>query len=248
MQVLVLGGTGDAIQLINQLAMIPNLKVINSLAGRTREPSRAGMPTRIGGFGGVDGLVHYLKTEMIDIVIDATHPFASQISFNAAAAAQACGLPHIMLVRPQWEPLAGDRWLVVDSINAAVTILPKVAKRVFLTIGRQEIAAFSNLAEIWFLMRMIDPPAPSVKTPKGELLLAKGPFSLIDERELLNKHQIEAIVSKNSGGEATYAKIVAARELSLPVVMIQRPPLPNAKKVTDVASILQWLSIINSSS
>ncbi len=163
------------------------------------------------------------------------------MSHHAATAARACGVPHLMLVRPAWEPVAGDRWLSVESLAAAVEMLPEVAQRVFLTIGRQELAAFASLLHLWFLMRMIDPPLPGTPVPPGTLVLARGPFALDDERQLLQTYAIEAIVSKNSGGEATYAKIIAARELGLPVVMIQRRPLPGGEQVADVQQAMAWL-------
>jgi precorrin-6A/cobalt-precorrin-6A reductase len=197
---------------------------------------------RIGGFGGAAGLINYIREQHITVLIDATHPFAAQMSHHAAAAAQACGLPHLMLVRPAWEPVAGDRWLPVESIAAAVAVLPEIARRVFLTIGRQELAAFAVLQDLWFLMRMIDPPLPDAPVPPGTLILGRGPFGLAEEHQLLTTYAIEAIVSKNSGGNATAAKLAAARELGLPVVMIQRPPLPAGEQVTDVEQALVWLA------
>jgi precorrin-6A/cobalt-precorrin-6A reductase len=146
-----------------------------------------------------------------------------------------------MLVRPPWEPVSGDRWLAVDSIAAAVTALPGIARRVLLTIGRQELAAFAPLQNLWFLMRMIDPPLPDTPVPPGTLILERGPFALEDERQLLQTYAIEAMVSKNSGGDATYAKIIAARELGLPVVMMQRPPMPAGEQVANVEHAVAWL-------
>jgi precorrin-6A/cobalt-precorrin-6A reductase len=240
-RVLVLGGTGDAARLVAQAAVLPGLEIISSLAGRVRQPVRPAGLVRIGGFGGTDGLVQYLRAQHIDLLIDATHPFAAQMSDHAATAALTCGVPHLMLVRPPWEPMAGDRWLSVPSIAAAVEVLPGVARRVFLTIGRQELAVFAPLREIWFLMRMIDPPQPDTPVPPGTLLLARGPFTLEDERQLLRTYAIQVIVSKNSGGDATYAKIEAARELGLPVVMIERLPLPAGEQVADVEQAMAWL-------
>jgi precorrin-6A/cobalt-precorrin-6A reductase len=240
-RVLVLGGTGDAARLVAQASALPGLEIITSLAGRVRQPATPAGEVRIGGFGGTDGLAIYLREQRIDLLIDATHPFAAQMSRHAAAAALACGVPHLMLVRPPWTPVAGDRWLSVDSNAAAVVVLPKVGRRVFLTIGRQELAAFASLQELWFLMRMIDPPRPDTPVPPGTVLLARGPFTLEDERQLLQTHAIEVVVSKNSGGDATYAKIRAARELGLPVVMIERPPLPAGEQVEDVGQAMAWL-------
>ncbi len=242
-RLLILGGTGDAAKLAAQAALLQGVEVITSLAGRTRRPVTPSGRVRIGGFGGDAGLVDYMREQRIDLLIDATHPFAAHISFHAATAAHACGLPHLLLVRPAWEPIAGDHWIAVESIAAAVSILPSVAQRVFLTIGRQDLAAFALLKNLWFLMRMIDPPTPDTPVPPGLLLLERGPFTLEDERELLKTYAIGAIVSKNSGGHATYAKMTAARELALPVVMVQRPPIPvGGEQVTDVEEALAWLA------
>ncbi|NJS11355.1 MAG: cobalt-precorrin-6A reductase [Microcoleus sp. CSU_2_2] len=240
-RLLILGGTGDAAELAVRASQIPNLEVISSLAGRTQQPSTPTGTVRIGGFGGTAGLVAYLFDRAIDLLIDATHPFADRISFNAAAATTECKLPHLMLARPAWNRVEGDRWIEVESHEAAAKALSQQSKRVFLTIGRQELAAFAGLESIWFLMRAIDPPALNTPVPNGQLLLAKGPFSLENERELLREYQIDTIVSKNSGGDATYAKIIAARELVIPVVMVQRPPRPAVEQVADVEGAIDWL-------
>jgi precorrin-6A/cobalt-precorrin-6A reductase len=241
-RLLILGGTGEAAKLAAQAAVLPGVEVITSLAGRTHRPVTPSGRVRIGGFGGDAGLIDYMREQHVDLLIDATHPFAAHISFNAATAAQVCGLPHLLLVRPPWEPMEGDRWIAVESIAAAVSILPSVAQRVFLTTGRQDLAAFAPLKDLWFLMRMIDPPTPDTPVPPGTLVLERGPFTLEDERELLQTYAIEAIVSKNSGGDATYAKIRAARELVLPVIMVQRPPTPAGARVASVEEALGWLA------
>jgi precorrin-6A/cobalt-precorrin-6A reductase len=228
MRLLILGGTGDASQLAIKASAIPGIEVILSLAGRTSQPAKINVQTRIGGFGGIEGLVNYLKDNAIALLIDATHPYAAQISSNAATAAQICNIPHLMLVRSPWQPTKQDYWIEVENLQAAADLLPSLAKRVFLTIGKQELSTFAHLKDIWFLMRMIDPPAFDMLIPKGEILLAKGTFSVAEEIELLKKYQIKAIISKNSGGEATYAKIIAARELGLPVVMVKRPVIPES--------------------
>jgi precorrin-6A/cobalt-precorrin-6A reductase len=241
MRVLILGGTSDAVHLAEQAKKIPNLRVISSLAGRTQHPNPQEGAVRVGGFGGVPGLVAYLQTQCVDRLIDATHPFAAQISWNAAAAAQATGIPFLRLVRPPWSPVAGDDWLAVESVAAAVTAIPPTAQRVFLTIGRQQIAPFAPLTHLWFLLRAIDPPSADLPLPQGQLLLERGPFSLEHERQLLQTHHIDVIVSKNSGGAATYAKVVAARELGLPIVMIQRPAMPPATQVQTIEEAIAWL-------
>jgi precorrin-6A/cobalt-precorrin-6A reductase len=254
-RVLILGGTGDATALATAAAQIPGIEVISSLAGRTQNPVSPDGGVRVGGFGGAAGLADYLRDpcgngeadpcgnsvadRSIHLLIDATHPFAAQITWNASIAAAEVGIPFLMLNRPAWEKMPGDRWIEVKDNATAATVLP--AQRVFLTIGRQELSAFTHCSDRWFLMRMIDPPASDRLYPQGEILLARGPFNVTDERELLQKHTIGAIVSKNSGGDATYAKIIAAREMKIPVVMVQRPVMPVGEKVTQVEEALSWI-------
>ncbi|MFN8953145.1 MAG: cobalt-precorrin-6A reductase [Aphanizomenon sp.] len=241
LRVLILGGIGDAVELAIKIANIPGIEVITSLAGRTREPANLPGNVRTGGFGGVWGLTNYLREMQIDLLIDATHPFANQISENAAAATQEVGIPRLMVIRPPWEKLEDDDWLEVEDNLAAATALANRAKRVFLTIGRQEIGTFAHLQDIWFLMRMIDPPNTDVIIPPGLILCDRGPFNLENEQEILLKYNIDTIVSKNSGGNATYPKIIAARKLGIKVVMVNRPPVPPGKQVADVDSACKWL-------
>ncbi|WP_066423812.1 cobalt-precorrin-6A reductase [Anabaena sp. 4-3] len=241
LRVLILGGTGDAAELVARVATIPGMEVIASLAGRTRDPTLPAGNVRVGGFGGASGLAEYLRQMQVDVLIDATHPFANQITWNAATAAQEVGIPRLMLIRPAWEQVAGDRWIDVDSHVSAASVLENQAKRVFLTVGRQELAAFAHLKDIWFLMRMIDPPGADALVPPGMILCDRGPFALDNEREILIQHNIDIIVSKNSGGNATYAKIIAARELNIPVVIIQRPVTPPGEQVADVDTAVAWL-------
>ncbi len=248
-RLLILGGTSEAVSLAAQAvalaclrgARIANLSVITSLAGRTQQPLAVPGELRVGGFGGEAGLISYLREYRIDLLIDATHPFAAQMSWHAATAAAVCRIPHLLLQRPAWQPVAGDRWIDVPTHAAAAAALPSEAQRVFLTIGRQELAAFAHLTNRWWLMRMIDPPTATALVPPGEILLERGPFSLEHERSLLNRYKIDVIVSKNSGGNATYAKIAAARELGIPVVMVQRSPTPPAERVADVEGAIGWL-------
>jgi precorrin-6A/cobalt-precorrin-6A reductase len=239
-RVLILGGTGDASELALKASTLP-VEVRMSLAGRTREPQKSSINTRIGGFGGVAGLIMYMREQEIDLLIDATHPFAAQISFNAAAAAAELGLPRLMLVRPAWQPIPQDWWQEVDNVEAAADALIKQAKRVFLTVGRQQLGAFAHL-DVWFLMRLIDPPEENAIVPKGLLLYDRGPFDLTSERQLLTQYEIDTIVSKNSGGNATYAKIIAARELGIKVVMVKRPTVPLGEQVQDAESAISWLA------
>jgi precorrin-6A/cobalt-precorrin-6A reductase len=197
---------------------------------------------RIGGFGGSQGLVAYLQKNSIDYVIDATHPCAGQITHNAAIATQQTNTPYLMLVRPQWERVAGDRWIEVETVAAAAVAIPESIKRVFITSGRQQLEPFlerSLRSAIWYLIRAIDPP--EIVLPHSQVILDRGPFSFEAERQLLQQYQIEIIVSKNSGGAATYAKIAAARELQIPIIMVQRPRLPDGDKVDSCENVLAWL-------
>ena len=238
-KILILGGTGDAVKLAAKLATIPEIEVISSLAGRTRKPAALVGQVRIGGFGGATGLANYLQENSIDILIDATHPCAGQITCNGAIASQLTNILHLMLVRPQWEKVTGDNWIEVESVEAAAQAIPELVKRVFITSGRQQLEPFLQRSHIWYLMRSIDPP--DIELPNSKVLLDRGPFNLEQERKLLQDYQIEAIVSKNSGGRATYAKIIAARELDIPVIMVQRPARPEGEKVNDIEEAIAWL-------
>jgi precorrin-6A/cobalt-precorrin-6A reductase len=240
-RLVILGGTGDAVELTRLAIDLPGLAVITTLAGRTRVPKAVAGNVRIGGFGGEAGLVEYLQAEQIDLLIDATHPFAAKISWNAAGAVAKVGIPWLMLIRPGWERLPQDNWIEIESIEAAVVAIPASAERIFLTIGRQQLAPFASLTDKWCLIRSIDPPDSGILLPPGELLLERGPFSLDRELKLLQDYQIDTIVSKNSGGDATYAKIIAARELGIPVVMVQRSIVPEGDIVTDVSGAIEWL-------
>ncbi|BAY82545.1 precorrin-6x reductase [Calothrix parasitica NIES-267] len=245
MKLLILGGTQEASKLAEKAINLPNIELKVSLAGRTNK-ALISKKIRVGGFGGVAGLINYLEAENIDLLVDSTHPFAANISQNAAIAAEKLGLPRLMLVRSEWESVTGDKWIEVENTQSAVDILPSFAKRVFLTIGRQEVTAFNQVENIWFLMRMIEKPLSDIVLPKGLLVLERGPFSQDSEKLLLQKHNIDTIVSKNSGGNATYAKIVAARELGIKVVMVKRPILPAGEIVEDVESALEWVKRVRS--
>ncbi|UCI10195.1 cobalt-precorrin-6A reductase [Mesorhizobium sp. B1-1-8] len=225
-RILILGGTTEARQLAAKLAMRPNSAITLSLAGRTESPVAQGVPIRSGGFGGADGLAVYLKEAGIDLLIDATHPYAARISANAAEAATRTGLPILALRRPAWEPAAGDRWTLVENVVEAVRALGNAPRKVFLAIGRQEAGAFEAAPQHRYLIRSVDPVEPKLALPDAIYLLARGPFPEADERALLEEHGIDAVVSKNSGGAASYGKIAAARALGIEVIMVRRPSLP----------------------
>ncbi|WP_419693715.1 cobalt-precorrin-6A reductase [Mesorhizobium muleiense] len=236
-RILILGGTTEARQLAGKLAARAYVSLTLSLAGRTENPVAQGVPTRVGGFGGADGLAGYLRETRIELLVDATHPYAAQISANAAAAAREAGVPIVALRRPGWEPAEGDRWTLVDSVASAVTALAAAPRRVFLALGRQEVAAFEAAPQHHYLIRSVDPVEPRLAVPDATYLLARGPFREADERALLLEHRIDVVVSKNSGGEATYGKIAAARALGVEVVMIRRPTLPDVASAETVEAL-----------
>ncbi|NEV65178.1 cobalt-precorrin-6A reductase [Thiorhodococcus minor] len=240
--ILILGGTTEAYALADCLASRPGLRVMTSLAGRTANPRLPAGETRIGGFGGIPGLVDYLRQEGIAAVVDATHPFASAMGWNAAKACRSVGVPLVRLERPAWAPEREDRWTQVVDWEAAVAALQTGgSKRVFLAVGRQELAPFAGLEDIWFLIRVVTPPDPMPHFRAYELLLARGPFDLESERALLDTHRIDAIVCKNSGGEATSEKLVAARERGIRVIMRERPERPCVPLAASVAEALEWV-------
>ncbi|MFJ5271746.1 cobalt-precorrin-6A reductase [Streptomyces sp. NPDC088358] len=239
--VLVLGGTTEARRLAAELAGRPGVRVTTSLAGRVSRPGALEGDVRVGGFGGADGLARWLREQRVDAVVDATHPFATRITENAARAAAATGVPAVVLRRPGWRPGPDDRWHFAASLAEAAALLPPLGRRVFLTTGRLGLAAFVPLAGLHFLVRSVEAPEPPLP-PHAEVLLARGPFTVDDERTLLRAHRIDVLVTKDSGGEATAAKLTAARALGLPVVVVRRPPLPDGvAAVPDVVSALARL-------
>ncbi|UVK45962.1 cobalt-precorrin-6A reductase [Mesorhizobium sp. AR07] len=243
-KILILGGTTEARQLAGQLAA--RASVVLSLAGRTESPVAQGVPVRTGGFGGADGLAAYLREMRIDLLIDATHPYAAQISANAAQAAHTTGTPILALRRPGWQPVEGDRWTQVDTVGDAAQALGSAPRRVFLALGRQEVTAFEAAPQHHYLIRSVDAVEPKLAVPDASYLLARGPFREAEERALLEKHRIDAVVSKNSGGEATYGKIAAARALGIEVVMVGRPALPDvasAETVEALAAIVNQFGV-----
>jgi precorrin-6A/cobalt-precorrin-6A reductase len=240
MRALILGGTGDANQLADALARA-KLDAIYSYAGRTKIPLPHELPTRIGGFGGADGLASFIRQENITHVIDATHPFAAEMSRHAVTACAATNIPLIALERAPWSRAAGDNWIDVADIYAAVAVLPKTTARVFLAIGRQHIASFAAKPQHNYLLRFVDAPEGSSPLPRAEVIVSRGPFTLDSELELMRSRGIEWIVARNSGGTGARAKIDAARELGLPVVMIARPELPERPHADSVNEVMAWL-------
>jgi precorrin-6A/cobalt-precorrin-6A reductase len=239
-KLLILGGTAEAVELATACAVRSGLEVISSLAGRTRTPGLPPGEVRIGGFGGAAGLARFLAESGIDHVIDATHPFAAQMSAQAEQACREAGVPRLRLLRPPWVPVPGDRWIEVPDFAEAAERLPWLGRRVFLTVGHQELDAFAQL-DLWFLVRTIEPPG-ALPLRRGQWLAGRGPFAVDDELMLLRTHAIEVLVTKASGGGATYAKLVAARQLGLPVLMVRRPASPSGPVVDSVAGALAWLA------
>ncbi len=212
-----------------------------SLAGRTAAPAALPVPVRSGGFGGVAGLADYLTAERIGALIDATHPYAAVISANAAQAARLANVPLLAFRRPAWARREGDRWTEVADVNAAVEALGEKPRRVFLALGRKEVAPFAQAPQHHYLVRSVDPIDPPLAVPHADYILARGPFGEDDERTLLTTRGIEVIVSKNSGGSATYGKIAAARALGIDVIVLRRPDLPDVPAVETVDAALAWL-------
>ncbi|MGW6980237.1 cobalt-precorrin-6A reductase [Streptomyces sp. NPDC054932] len=241
--VLILGGTTEARRLAEALAQDPSYRVTTSLAGRVGSPVLPPGETRIGGFGGPEGLAAWIGSHGVTRLVDATHPFAERMSFNAAAAAALSGVPLLALRRPGWTPGPGDAWTFTDSLAGAAGLLPGLGGRVFLTTGRMGLHTFAELTDTWFLVRSVDPPAPPVP-PRLEVLLARGPFTLDDERDLLARHRIDVLVTKDSGGSATAPKLTAAREAGIPVVVVRRPPVPAGVEETgSVEAVRDWLRV-----
>jgi precorrin-6A/cobalt-precorrin-6A reductase len=240
-RILVLGGTREAREIAETGMGEREFELVSSLAGRVRDPVLPAGAVRVGGFGGVDGLREWLAANDIAAVVDATHPFAGKISAHAAAAATALELPVLHVRRPGWRERPSDRWLRVPDMAGAADLVAELGERIFLTIGRQEVGAFAGLRGQWFLIRAIDPPSVALP-PEHELLLARGPFDVEDEVRLLSAHRIDALVTKDSGGELTAAKLAAARTRGIPVVMVDRPLLPvGAVTVESAAAAWDWI-------
>jgi precorrin-6A/cobalt-precorrin-6A reductase len=241
MRILILGGTTEASALARRLAPCETISATLSLAGRTKAPSEAPIPTRTGGFGGIDGLAAYLRAQNIDVVIDATHPFASQMSRHAAEACARTCLPRLILTRAPWTPVDGDRWTEVPDLAAAAQALGDLPQRVFLTVGRLGLAHFAAAPQHHYLVRTIDAPDDLTHLPRHELVRARGPFSVEAEEALMRDKAIDVVVTKNSGGPATEGKLVAARHLGLPVILAARPSMPAGPAVEHVDAALAWI-------
>lgn len=235
--ILILGGTSEARELAEELTA-REVRVVSSLAGRVARPRLPVGEVRVGGFGGPDGLAAWLRENHVEAVVDATHPFAERIGTNAAKAAESTRIPLLRLARPGWRPGPGDAWHWAEDLADAARKLPDLGERVFLTTGRQGLPAFAHLDDLWFLIRCVDPPGPPLPR-HHELILARGPYEADTERELLSR--VDVLVTKDSGGTLTSAKLSAARELGKPVLLIRRPPRPAAETAGTVPEAVEWV-------
>ena len=240
LNVLVLGGTTEASALAEELARC-GIPATLSYAGRTDRPKPQPVPVRVGGFGGAEGLAAYLRGNGVTHLVEATHPFAATMSANAVHAARLTGVPHIALTRPAWMPVAGDRWTHVADVGAAVAALASPARRVMLATGRMHVEEFAGQPQHHYLLRFVDAPDVPPALPHHTLIVDRGPFDTDSDAQVMQGHAIDVVVSKNAGGTGAQAKLIAARTLGLPVVMIDRPRLPERTEVHSVAEILRWL-------
>lgn len=240
MNILILGGTAEARQLANRLVGLGH-DVITSLAGRTQDPILPDGGLRMGPFGGIPGLCAYLRAARIDRLVDATHPYAGLISVNAVAAAAETGVPLVRYMRPAWEPQPGQTWTYVESVQEAANALPSGAN-VLLTTGHTGLSIFLERNDCRLFVRVIEPPA-MVLPPHVELIVTRPPYRLDDEKALLRRHGITHLVSKNSGGGQTEAKLEAARQIGVQVIMIARPVYGPALEVASVEAALEALGL-----
>ncbi len=240
-RILILGGTTEARQLAERLAGRADLEVTVSLAGRTADIVTHPVPLRVGGFGGAEGLAEHLRREGVTLLVDATHPYAEVISRNAITAAGAAGVPLVALRRRPWKPEADDRWTTVSDVGGAIAAIGEAPRRVFVALGRQEVAAFEAAPQHAYLIRSIDPVEPPLALPRATYVVARGPFDERAEQALLAGHAIEVIVCRNSGGAAAYGKIAAARALGIAVIMLDRPELAETRSVEAVDEAVTWI-------
>ncbi|WP_417474803.1 cobalt-precorrin-6A reductase [Leisingera sp.] len=240
-RILLLGGTTEASALAKTLAEA-GMDAVFSYAGRTARPVNQPLPTRVGGFGGAEGLAEFLRAEGITHVVDATHPFAAQMSINAVYACDAADVPLCAFERPAWQEGDGDQWVHVDTIAEAVNVLPEAAARVFLAIGKQNLPLFAAKPQHHYLLRLVDAPEAPLPLPHTTVEVARGPFDVAGDTALMQRHGITHVVAKNAGGAGAAAKLAAARRLGLPVIMIGRPQVPDRPIKGSVAEVMEWLA------
>ncbi|MBB3993100.1 precorrin-6A/cobalt-precorrin-6A reductase [Sulfitobacter undariae] len=237
---LILGGTTEATALCKAFSEAGQAGTV-SLAGRVARPIRHPLPQRVGGFGDADGLTRYITDHKITHLIDATHPFAAQMSLNAVLASQAAKIPLIALTRAPWHAEAGDNWADVADIPAAVAALNMPQARIMLAVGRMHLQDFAPNPQHFYLLRLVDAPDAPLPFADHAVVVDRGPFTVQGDLALMHQHQITHVVSKNSGGTGAQAKLLAARSLNLPVIMINRPVLPPRPEVYNVAAVMAWL-------
>ncbi len=247
MHVLILGGTSEASALAALIEKCAGINATFSLAGRTQNPSLPGIRHRVGGFGGADGLAQWLREQRVSALVDATHPFARVMPWNAAKAAHETGIPLLRLTRPGWQAGAGDDWRFVNDHAAAMEMLGQKRRRVFLTVGRLEIPAYVRSPQHFYLVRTID-PVEMKPLPDAQWLIARGPFTPEGEAALMRDHSIDVLITKDSGGSATGAKLSAARALGIPVILIRRPERPESESVTNAHAAMEWILRVHGTS
>jgi precorrin-6A/cobalt-precorrin-6A reductase len=247
LNILVLGGTSEAALLAKELARRPGIATVLSLAGRTNKAAPSPVPVRIGGFGGIDGLAGYLMREAIDLVIDATHPFAAQISNNAIAACAKANVPLLAIERPPWEQTVADNWSEHATVHDAIAALPDVPSTVFSALGRSSVPLLCAKPQHHYVIRVVDPIAPPPELSDAVIISARGPFRVEDDIALFLEHRIACVLAKNSGGDAAYAKIEAARRLRLPIYLVERPTIAKRHAVTTIDGTLAWIARHHSS-
>jgi precorrin-6A/cobalt-precorrin-6A reductase len=250
LKILILGGTSEASALADLLTHDPRFTPTLSLAGRTTAPRLPDIPWRSGGFGGITGLTQYLIENNVQALVVATHPFAAQMRQNAVTAIRDTKTPLLLIERPAWQASEGDHWTEVPDMPHAATTLGRTPRRVLLTIGRKDLAPFAAAPWHDYIIRSVDAPPPETLPPRAKIITARGPFRQISDRQMLTDERIEIIVTKNSGGTATQSKLLAARELGLPIIMAARPPWPditglNAGTTTDAPGALHWLEALH---
>ena len=240
MRLLLLAGSGEARRIAQALAGMEGVDAVASLAGATRQPEDLGLPTRVGGFGSAEGFADYLKSEGIDAVLDATHPFAARITARTAEVCKNLGLPHAVVLRPEWQSGPGDDWRFIDREEEAAGFIPEGAT-VFLGTGVQGLQGFANLQGRRVICRRIDAPRNPFPFAGGEYLLGRPPFSVADEIALFERLGVDWLVVKNSGGMPSRSKLDAARALGIRVALLRRPAPPDATILTSVGAALDWV-------
>ncbi|CCQ75567.1 cobalt-precorrin-6A reductase [Magnetospira sp. QH-2] len=240
---LIVGGTGEA-RILARIAA-DAFRVTTSLAGATDDPALPSGEVRKGGFGGTEGLIRYLDESFIDLVVDATHPYAARISKQVREACIAAGIPRLQLYRPGWERLDSDHWIDVETWAQAADLLPQTGRRPFLTIGRKNLADFASVTGCQFLVRLLTEPVAPLSLPEYDLIIGPPALRASAEIALMKTHHVDLLISKNSGGDAAMAKIIAARELDLPILTLRRPDPQPGPKSSSVEETLKWLGLVS---